>query len=130
LLTDQNAAGQRRAIAHDRPEPTHDPDRGLLLDELRESLKTVDVASLAFRRTVDATAPEDSYVGISVNEIGYRRTKRGEAARRNDLFSAVSETEDGAVTIRNVNLAGRPWRIVSDETETAAAILREANLWR
>ncbi len=109
---------------------THDPDRGLLLDELRESLKTVDTASLAFRRTVDATAPEDSYVGITVNEIGYRRTKRGEAARRNDLFAAVSETENGAVIVRNITLARRPWRIVSDEAETAVAILHEANLWR
>ena len=69
-------------------------------------------------------------MGITVNEIGYRRTKRGEAARRNDLFAAVAETEDGDVTVRNVNLAGRPWRIMSDEAETAAGLLREANLWR
>lgn len=108
--------------------PVVDHEGAIDLNELRSQLRTFDVPGMAFGRTVDVLAPNESYVGMAVNEIGYRRTKRGESAKRNDLFAAVADGPSGDVPVRNVNLAGMNWRIVPSEG-TALGILKEARLW-
>jgi hypothetical protein len=96
----------------------------------RELLTATDVDQLAFGRAVEAVASNEYYLGIVVAEIGYRRTKRGETSRRNDLFSATVTREGVTSTVRNLNSAGGHWRITTDVNGSdALSLLSEARLW-
>lgn len=102
------------------------------IEKARQLLSSIDVSQIAFSRTVSALASEESYVGIVVAEIGYRRTKRGETNKRNDLFLATVTVNDETTVIRNLSLnaAGGKWRISTDASGVEAlSQLIKADLW-
>lgn len=98
----------------------------------RQALQSASLGSLAFARTVEETGSDgDSYVGITVDEIGYRRTRRAENTRPNDLFAATIEIDGEMRPVRNLNDVADGWQIVLGEgPPDALTILREARLWR
>src|SRR5450759_2761542 len=73
------------------------------LEKARHALSSVSVESLAFGNTIDKVALYADYEGIIVANIGYRRTRRGESDRRNDLFQAELTADGVTRTIRNLN---------------------------
>jgi type I restriction enzyme M protein len=100
------------------------------LDQVQELLRGIDVEQIAFARTVGTLASDESYCGITVTEIGYRRTKRGETNRRNDLFNAAVTIEGVTTSVRNLNSAASSWCITTTNTDDdALSLLRRANLW-
>lgn len=93
--------------------------------------RAVDVEDLAFRHAA-ATYPLASFVGLTVGEIGYKRTKRGEQRRPNQLFTAIrSIDEDRTQRVPNVADALDDWRfqIQADSPGDALSIMRGAKLW-
>jgi type I restriction enzyme M protein len=107
-------------------------DDGAQIEFAQQMLASVDVAQLAFARTVEKVSPDASYIGMIVNEIGYKRTKRGEASRRNDLFQAVVDVEGTSEVIRNLSLntARGQWHMVRvDDGEDALSVLSKVALW-
>jgi type I restriction enzyme M protein len=103
------------------------PDElGVAIGEAKVLLKQVDVAVWAFRRM--APNFDYSFPVVSTTNIGYKRTRRKEYDRRNDLF--VATTADGDTRIQNLNTANRAWTItVADGASDALAQLRQRDLW-
>ena len=94
---------------------------------------SIDIKQIAFSRTVRALADDESYLGLVVSEIGYRRTRRGESSKRNDLFRAKVTNGKTSTIIRNLSLnsAGGQWVIYRDgSSEDALSQLDVANLWQ
>jgi type I restriction enzyme M protein len=89
----------------------------------------IDAASLAL--SVDELGGPD-YIGAIVREIGYRRTKRAENERRNDLFRAVRDDGDGNVqVVRNLNNAPGGWSVeVVEGGDDALSRLRAEVEWQ
>lgn len=96
-------------------------------EEVAGYLAAVDPEHLAFAHAVETTAPDAGYVGLAVSDIGYKRTKRGESNRRNDLFASKDSAGEA---LRNLNDYPVGWTLeVSDDGEDALSILRKAKLW-
>lgn len=95
-----------------------------------ELLKSLSIDAEAFSRTVNEIGGLD-YTGVLVGEVGYRRTKRAENERRNDLFRAVVDIDGVTKIVRNLNDASSGWRIMTaDDGEDALSVLRKESLWR
>jgi type I restriction enzyme M protein len=100
------------------------------LPELLQELSRLDPNEPAFRITANEQASADSYIGMAVREIGYRRTKRGEATKKNDLFCAEALTAGGAIRVRNLNEAADGWNlVVAGDGEDALSQLRREITW-
>ncbi|MFI5929753.1 class I SAM-dependent DNA methyltransferase [Micromonospora sp. NPDC051543] len=107
--------------------------------EALAATSSINTDVLAFRRTVAEIGAPD-YTGIIVGEVGYRRTKRAENDRRNDLFRAVLvdsggnpvvDEEGKTVALRNLNDAADGWAVViGGGAEDALSVLRAEKLWR
>jgi type I restriction enzyme M protein len=85
-----------------------------------DELKQVDPSLEGLRAAAGEFAEE--YTAITVSSIGYKRTKRTEYNRPNELFSAFSEREDSEgnlITERvlNLNLGPRSWYVEIDDTD-------------
>lgn len=98
------------------------------LSQWATAARGVDVSVWALRQIVESF--EYDFPVLSVEDIGYKRTKRTEYSRRNKLFTARSFV-DGNV-ISNLNLAEGRWSVAEDEqeAETALAQLRAFIEWR
>ncbi|SDM03014.1 type I restriction enzyme M protein [Arthrobacter sp. ov407] len=95
--------------------------------EVATQLASVDPEHIAFAKAVEVTMPGAGYVGLAVSDIGYKRTKRGESNRRNDLF--VGKDTQGEA-LRNLNDYPVGWTLeVTDDGTDALSVLRKANLW-
>lgn len=91
--------------------------------------KEISPGALAFQRTIPEVGISP-YLGISVSDVGYRRTRRGESARMNDMFWAIRQTDEGEIVpVRNLNGAPPGWRVEAEQPDTALAIMRQAKLW-
>ncbi|WP_139638147.1 HsdM family class I SAM-dependent methyltransferase [Nonomuraea phyllanthi] len=99
-------------------------------EEVLAAVDSFSTESEAFRRTLNDIGIPD-YTGVIVSEVGYRRTKRAENERRNDLFRAVAEGDLGEVVVlRNLNGAPDSWRIETSEgADDALSVLRAEQLW-
>ena len=84
----------------------------------------------ALKHTLDAVA-DDDYFGLSVDEVGYRRTKRAESDRRNDLFVAVVNAGTSSERrVRNLNLQPDGWTFsLSNDGSDALSFLRAKAIW-
>ena len=93
--------------------------------------KSVSPEELAFAATV-VSAPVDPYIGLIVEEVGFRRTKRAENSAPNDLFRATQASASGGEeVIRNLNDAKDGWKtVVTEGARDALSMLREEPLWR
>ncbi|GII25356.1 HsdM family class I SAM-dependent methyltransferase [Planosporangium mesophilum] len=113
------------------PVPDGDPTTQAWAVQAQTAAKAVSPESSAFAATVYQIGG-DSYLGVIVGEVGYRRTKRAENASRNDLFHAVQpDGEGGTEPVRNLNDAKNGWQIVvTDGATDALAVLRREALWR
>jgi type I restriction enzyme M protein len=81
------------------------------LSGLQRMLSGCHPESIALQRTVEEVGGDASYTGIVVESVGYRRTRRGETERPNDLFQAVSSREGEPRSIRNLNDMSSSWEI-------------------
>ena len=98
------------------------------LDSARDAVKGFVIEAEALKAALNAH-PGKQYLGLIVDEVGYRRTKRAENPASNDLFLAV---ESGAAASRLLNLNDAPdgWKIVASETgDDALSILKAEKLW-
>ena len=104
------------------------PDR---LAEIEKQAKAIDVDRRAFEAAA-AAHPFASFVAITVGNIGYKRTKRGEQRRPNDLFAAMREQDGEAVRVSNVGDELDDWSFDLEATGTrdALSVLRRAKLWQ
>lgn len=109
------------ALAFDQPVPD------IIESSLRTSagLRLIDVevaATIEMLRT-----DESSFLVATVDEIGFKRTRRAEQARTNDLFCAVSPSGE---EILNLNLTSDPWWVeISDDGDDLLAALKPESLW-
>jgi type I restriction enzyme M protein len=94
------------------------------------AVRGLNVEADAFARTVNEVEGEE-YLGMIVQEVGYRRTKRAENHARNDLFRAIANGEDGALlVIRNLNDAPATWKMeISADGRDALSRLRSELRW-
>ncbi|UEM18439.1 N-6 DNA methylase [Skermanella mucosa] len=92
-----------------------------IVSQYSPTLKRLDVRVWAFRKIADHF-PAPFYVA-GADQVGYRRTKRGEAERPNDLFVAYKGTEvpsEGAgERVFDLELCGGQWVI-----DTSAGVPR------
>lgn len=103
------------------------------VDAFLALLKKVDPRVFAFRKAVvDVDQP---FIVAAVENIGYKRTKRAESERPNDLFTAVASDSDSDTERRRVldiDLCNTSWRVEIDEGESPQdllSILRQKKIW-
>jgi type I restriction enzyme M protein len=95
-----------------------------------ELFTAVNLRTLAFASAVASGAGSGSYEGVAVSNIGYRRTKRAESDRRNDLFRAVGEVDGVVQVIRNLNRTPTGWRMVlGEDGQDALSLLSRSITW-
>jgi len=98
-----------------------------------EALKAASIFNLQsfVLRSVMRDLDEGSYFGLMVDEIGYRRTRRAESDRRNDLFTAVRKDNLGRERrVRNLNSSDDGWEItLADDADDALSYLKAKSLW-
>jgi len=116
-----------------------DVDAGARLEEIavacakaHDAVRGVDVRILGFRAAAEAMPMEFNVA--TVENIGYKRTKRGETERQNDLFSGfVDVPVEGSikrVRVRNLNLSGEGWYIeAAGDAKDLLSVLAGKNLW-
>ena len=91
-------------------------------------LKALQPEMIALRSTI-AEANGAEFIGVSVGEVGYRRTRRAENARPNDLFRAVVGEGDAEEPVRNLSFAPHHWRLLLGGEDDALSVLRSHDLW-
>lgn len=104
---------------------TQFPDLDGDLDHILRLLKSVDADAMAFSETVARYASAEEYVATTVDEIGYRRTKRAENSRPNQLFTA--SLPDGSI-IRNLNDNPAGWEMRFDQDDILSRF-KEFGIW-
>jgi hypothetical protein len=69
---------------------------------------------------------------LNVANIGYKRTRRTEYRRQNDLFSARALDGPPDTRVLNLNLATGGWTVTVDASNPSDALseLRRADIWR
>ena len=100
---------------------------------LLQAVQAIDPKQLALANLAAEQNEPSPFLSIGVDEIGYRRTKRKESNRRNELFVAVTEEEDELMLVPNLNDANPDWILRwnhETDPETALSLIKEANLWR
>ena len=102
------------------------------LENIRDAIKAFAVDAEALRITLNAV-PGMDYLGLIVDEVGYRRTKRAENPAPNDLFVAMTDNAgSGTKSMRllNLNDVADGWSIHAPATGAdALAVLKAAKLW-
>jgi type I restriction enzyme M protein len=101
---------------------------GTRLDEWDAAIRGADARVFAFRRIADSF--DYGFPIMSIEDIGYKRTKRTEYARKNSLFSARAFANGDLIP--NLNLADGAWSVADEEQDahTAIAQLRRVIKWR
>jgi SAM-dependent methyltransferase len=109
------------------------PDVVAFANEAKAALESVDARLWAFTKVVERS-PDSLYV-LNVENIGYKRTKRTEYERANDLFRAFlppAAKGQPPTRIGNISLHPAGWR-VEGSTEGSAgdalALLVREDLW-
>ncbi len=106
-----------------------DDDR---VTELIAAVASVDPVTKAFAKTVEAVGY--SFLVFTVSQIGYKRTKRAEYQRPNDLFSAHSLTLDPTRppgrSVPNLNASPPDWSIEVKTGPEVLVHLRTEGLWK
>lgn len=94
------------------------------------ALADIDERQIALERLV-GNLGGGSFLAVGVSEIGYRRTKRKESVKRNELFSAVVRAAgaDSYEVVPNLNDADAGWEIIVEDRDTALRRIREAVQW-
>lgn len=105
----------------------HDNDR---LAAILIAARRLNLNELAFHHAAK-TYPFTDFLGISVGEIGYKRTKRSEQRRPNQLFVAVRNVDGSDQRVANVADATDDWQfdLTVDKATDALSLLRGASLW-
>lgn len=86
----------------------------------------------AFAAAVSEHGSNSEHIGVIVREVGYRRTRRAESTRRNELFTAkLATSEEPKRVVRNLNdVTDEAWEIIADDSgEDALSILRRGVKW-
>lgn len=116
-------------------------DQGQALEDASAQLRDLLLAVKAIDPDVDglreaAERRGSEYLAITVDSIGYKRTKRTEYNRPNELFEAFadSEDEDGQPSMErvlNLNLGPRKWwvEISCDDPADILSILTARRIW-
>ena len=104
------------------------------LEAIRESLKSFNSEGSALNEAL-IKCPGSDYLGLMVDEVGFRRTKRAENAAPNDLFesflpASVAGTPHPRRRVLNLNDIPDGWTLETSKAGTdALSILKAANLW-
>jgi len=110
--------------------PADNDDLASAIPALAKTAKAASVAVLSVRRA--SLELDSEFLVLSVGQIGFKRTKRTEYDRPNDLFQAHSGTGAQRVRVLNLNKAVSQWSITTTPTDPADAlsVLKAAGLWR